>query len=73
MNQKVNQTEADRRRKMAEEMESRGLTLNGQPACIRGVLCKFATVGQLDGPLMGEWAWPTLFKMNEGEANTLSM
>lgn len=69
----VNYDEETRRRDMAQEMEGRGLTLDGKPAVIIGFQRRFAYVRQADGHIGAEWAWPTLFKMNEGKSNTLSM
>lgn len=63
------------KRKIADELNERGITLNGKPAHICGIKEKFATVHTLDmeAGLSGEWSWSTLDKMRLGGARTLSI
>jgi hypothetical protein len=69
----LNDAEIERRRRTAEALESRGLTLNTLPAYICGFQNRFAMVRQTNGPIEGQWAWPTLHSMVEGGSRTLSM
>ena len=58
-----------------DALQARGITLNGFPASVVGAKERFATVwaNTPHGMIRGEWAWPTLRKMVEGGASTLSM
>ena len=39
------------------------VTLNGEPAAIRGAQCDYGTVGTMPNGPAHEWAWPTIARI----------
>ena len=57
---------------IADALNTRGITLNGLPARVGGTHNQFATVHQIPCGLAVEYAWPTLQRMVQGGAHTLT-
>ncbi len=55
----MGQVSIEERRRLCEAK----VTLDGQPAVIAGVRCKFATVAQVPEGLSYEWSWDTVARI----------